>query len=70
MLIFIAFVLASPLAWYVMNDWLQAYAYKIEITIWIFIFAGMIAVLIALATIGFQTMKALLINPVKSLRSE
>jgi putative ABC transport system permease protein len=70
MLILIAFVLASPLAWYVMNDWLQAYAYKIEITIWIFIFAGMLTVLIALVTIGFQTMKALLINPVKSLRSE
>jgi len=69
-LIFIAIVIASPLAWYAMNDWLQAYAYKIDITIWIFIFAGMLSVLIALVTIGFQTMKALLINPVKSLRSE
>ncbi|MGC3945584.1 MAG: ABC transporter permease [Chryseolinea sp.] len=70
MLIFVAIVIASPLAWYVMNDWLQAYAYKIELTIWIFIFAGLLAVLIALVTIGFQTMKALLVNPVRSLRSE
>jgi ABC-type antimicrobial peptide transport system permease subunit len=69
-LIFIAIVIASPLAWYVMNGWLQAYAYKIDITIWIFVFAGMLAVLIALVTIGFQTFKALLVNPVKSLRSE
>ncbi|MEJ1240561.1 FtsX-like permease family protein [Chryseolinea sp. T2] len=69
-LIFIAIVIATPLAWYVMNDWLQAYAYKIEITIWIFIYAGMLAVLIALVTIGFQTMKASLMNPVRSLRSE
>lgn len=69
-LILIAIVIASPLAWYVMNDWLQEFAYKIEITIWIFILAGMLAVLIALVTIGFQTTKALLVNPVKSLRTE
>ncbi|OOG73178.1 hypothetical protein B0E43_13725 [Algoriphagus sp. A40] len=69
-LVSIAIVIASPLAWYVMNGWLQDYAYKIDITVWIFIVSGMLAVLIALVTISFQTLKALLTNPVKSFKSE
>jgi ABC-type antimicrobial peptide transport system permease subunit len=69
-LISIAIVIASPLAWYVMNNWLAGYAYKIDITIWTFILAGMLSILIALITISFQTLKALLTNPVNSLRSE
>ena len=69
-LISIAIVIASPLAWYFMNNWLAGYAYKIDITIWIFILAGVLAILIALVTISFQTIKALLVNPVNSLRSE
>jgi hypothetical protein len=69
-LISIAIVIASPLAWYFMNDWLAGYAYKIDITIWIFVLAGVLAILIALITISFQTIKALLVNPVNSLRSE
>ena len=69
-LISIAIVIASPLAWYFMNDWLAGYAYKIDITIWIFILAGMLSILIALITVSFQTIKALLTNPVNSLRSE
>ena len=69
-LISIAIVIASPLAWYVMNDWLEGYAYKVNISIWIFILAGLLAMIVALITISFQTLKALLANPVKSLRSE
>jgi putative ABC transport system permease protein len=49
---------------------LAGYAYKIDITIWIFVLAGVLAILIALITISFQTIKALLVNPVNSLRSE
>ena len=69
-LISIAIVIASPIAWYVMMDWLKGYAYKVDISIWIFILAGLLAIIVALITISFQTLKALLANPVKSLRSE
>ena len=69
-LVAIAFVIASPLAWYVMNKWLQDFAYRTEITFWIFIVAGIAAVAIALATVSLQALKAALMNPVKSLRTE
>lgn len=69
-MVFLAIIIASPLAWIVMNDWLQEYAYHIDITLWIFLVAGSIAVLIALATVSLQTIRALLANPVKSLRTE
>jgi ABC-type antimicrobial peptide transport system permease subunit len=70
MLVSIAILIASPLAWYAMHDWLKDYAYKIDLTIWIFLLAGALAIIIALITISAQTIKALLANPVKSLRSE
>lgn len=69
-MVVLALFIASPLAWVVMNDWLKDYAYRIDITWWIFLLAGGLAVLIALATISFQTIKALLANPVNSLRTE
>ena len=69
-LISLAIVIASPVAWYIMNDWLNGYAYRIDITIGIFILAGLLAIAIALITISFQTLKALFANPVKSLRTE
>jgi putative ABC transport system permease protein len=69
-MVVLALFIASPLAWIVMNDWLKDYAYRIDITWWIFLIAGGLAVLIALATISFQTIKALLANPVNSLRTE
>ncbi len=69
-LIIIAFVIASPVAWYVMHSWLQNYAYHITISWWIFLAAGITAVLIALATISYQAIKAAIANPVKSLRTE
>ena len=69
-LVFIAILIATPLAWFAMNKWLQLYAYRISIGWWVFALAGFIAVIIAFATISFQSVKAALMNPVKSLRSE
>lgn len=69
-LVFIAIVIATPVAWYAMNKWLQDYAYRIEITWWMLTAAGLLAAAIALLTVGFQSVKAALTNPVKSLRTE
>ncbi|HXL56011.1 MAG TPA: FtsX-like permease family protein [Chitinophagaceae bacterium] len=69
-LVMIAFLMAAPAAWLVMNNWLQDYAYRIHISWWIFILAGFVTVFIALATISFQAIKAAIANPVKSLRTE
>ncbi|MCW3118972.1 MAG: FtsX-like permease family protein [Chitinophagaceae bacterium] len=69
-LVVIAFVVAAPLAWLIMHKWLQDFAYRINISWWIFLIAGLLAVIIALATISFQAVKAAVANPVKSLRSE
>jgi putative ABC transport system permease protein len=68
--VLLAIVIASPVAWYAMNKWLQNYAYHIAIPWWIFVFSGLIAVFIAFVTISYQTIKTALANPVKSLRSE
>ncbi|HEY4325514.1 MAG TPA: ABC transporter permease [Mucilaginibacter sp.] len=69
-LVFIAILIAVPVAWYAMNGWLQAFAYRINISWWVFALAGLIAVIIAFITISFQSIKAALTNPVNSLRSE
>ena len=69
-LVIFAFIIASPLAWYVMHTWLQDFAYRIQINWWVFAIAGMLAVLIALITISFQAIKAATSNPVRSLRTE
>ncbi len=69
-LISIAFLIATPLAWYFMNKWLQDYAYRINISWWLFAAGGLAAIIIALATISFQAIKAAIANPVKSLRTE
>jgi putative ABC transport system permease protein len=69
-LVLIAILVASPIAWYGMNQWLADFAYKIDIQWWIFVVAGVLATFIALATVSFQSIKAALMNPVKSLRSE
>ena len=66
----IAIVIASPIAWYAMNKWLQDFAYKIDIGWWVFVLAGLLALGIALLTVSFQSVKAALMNPVRSLRSE
>ncbi|MEM8523124.1 MAG: ABC transporter permease [Bacteroidota bacterium] len=69
-LVGIAFVIATPIAWYFMNEWLQDFAYRIELQWWVFAFAGLAAIGIALLTVSFQSMRAALANPVESLRSE
>jgi len=69
-LIFISFIIASPVAWYFMRAWLQGYASRIDIHWWVFAAAGLGAVLIALSTISYQAIKAAFTNPVKSLKSE
>jgi len=69
-LVLIAIVIASPIAWYAMNAWLADFAYKIDISWWIFALAGGLAVGIALLTVSFQSVRAALMNPVESLRSE
>ncbi len=69
-LVLTAFVIASPIVWWAMQKWLQGFAYRIEIQLWMFLSAGVVALVLALLTVGFQSIKAALANPVKSLRSE
>ncbi|AKD58631.1 hypothetical protein SD10_18520 [Spirosoma radiotolerans] len=69
-LVLISILVASPLAWYAMNKWLEGFAYKIDIVWWIFALAGGLVTGIALLTISFQSIRAALMNPVNSLRSE
>ncbi|MBD2755207.1 ABC transporter permease [Spirosoma sp. BT704] len=69
-LILIAFFIASPLAWFAMNRWLQGFAYRITVSWWIFALAGVSVVAITLLTISYQAIRAALMNPVTSLRSE
>jgi putative ABC transport system permease protein len=70
LLVFIALLIASPVAWYFMHQWLQDFAYRIDISWWVFALAGFIAVAIALSTVFYQAVKAAVINPVKSLKAE
>ncbi|HEY2725543.1 MAG TPA: FtsX-like permease family protein, partial [Parafilimonas sp.] len=69
-LVIISCVVAFPVAWWIMHNWLQNYEYRIDISWWIFLAAGISAILIALITISFQSIKAAIANPVKSLRTE
>jgi putative ABC transport system permease protein len=69
-LILISFLIASPIAWLVMNNWLHSFQYRLSISWWIFPCAGLLAFGIAMGTVSFQTMKAARMNPAKSLRSE
>ena len=69
-LILIAMVLAIPIGYYTMDRWLQSFAYKTELGVGVFIMTGIIALIIAWLTVGFESIKAALSNPVKSLRNE
>ena len=69
-LVAIAFAIAAPLSWYAMHQWLQDFAYRIDISWWVFAVAGLLALLIALLTVSVQAIKAALANPVKNLRTE
>ncbi|HEX2606993.1 MAG TPA: ABC transporter permease [Flavisolibacter sp.] len=70
LLVAVALVVASPIAWYFMHQWLENFAYRIDIGWWIFALAGLFALTIALITISFQAVKAALSNPIKNLRTE
>jgi len=69
-LVFLSAIIAFPLAWWAMYTWLQGYAYRISINPWVFVLAGLAAMLIALFTVVFQSIKAAIANPINSLRSE
>ncbi|NBB19896.1 FtsX-like permease family protein [Runella sp. CRIBMP] len=69
-LVLIAIVIASPIAWYAVDRWLQNFAYRIDIEWWVFLTAGVLSMGIAVLTVSFQSIKAALMNPVKSLKSE
>ena len=69
-LVLVAFLLATPLAWWAMNEWLKNFAYHIPLQWWVFVLAGALALLIALLTVSFQAFKVAVANPVKSLRTE
>lgn len=69
-LVLISLLVASPVAWYFMSQWLQTFAYRIDLSWWVFVLAGALALIIALATISFQAIKSALANPIKSLRTE
>ncbi len=69
-LVLIASIIAFPVAWYAMSHWLQDFAYRVNIHWWVFILSAILAMIVALATVSFQAIKAAIANPVKSLRSE
>jgi putative ABC transport system permease protein len=66
----IAFVIATPVAWYIMHNWLDTFAYKTSLNWWIFAFAGILALFIAVLTVTWQSWKTAITNPVKALRYE
>jgi putative ABC transport system permease protein len=68
--VLIAILIAIPIGWWIMNTWLQDFAYRVQINWWVFALAGMVAILISIFTISFQAIKAAIANPVKSLRTE
>jgi putative ABC transport system permease protein len=69
-LVIISLFIATPVSWYAMNKWLLNYHYHIDVAWWVFLLSGVIAILVTLATVSFQSAKAALMNPIKSLRSE
>jgi putative ABC transport system permease protein len=69
-LMVVSMVIATPVSWLVMDEWLQDFAYRISIDWWVFVVAGIMALLIAMLTVSYQAIKVALTNPVKNLRSE
>jgi len=69
-LVLLSILVGSPVAWYLMHNWLQSFAYRINIQWWMFAGAGLLAIIVALITVSYHAIKAALVNPVKSLRSE
>ena len=69
-LIVIAIIIACPIAYYFMDEWLNSYHYRVNIQWWVFLLAAFLSLLITLVTVGFQSIQAALMNPVKSLKAE
>jgi putative ABC transport system permease protein len=69
-LIVIALLIASPISWLLMHNWLNNFAYRINIPVWVFVSSGLAAMFIALVTISFQSVKAAIANPVRNLKAE
>jgi putative ABC transport system permease protein len=69
-LVLVSIVIATPLAWWAMSKWLQGFSYKVPISWWMFALAGIAAILIAFLTVSFQAVKAAVVNPTKSLKTE
>ncbi len=69
-LVGIAILVSLPIGWYAMNKWLEDFSYRIEIGIWVFILAAFLAVAISIITVSYQSIKAAIANPIKSLRTE
>lgn len=69
-LVSLAIVIASPIAWYGIDKWLQNYPYRTQVDWWIFVAAGLCAIFVTLITVSFQALKAAMADPVKSLRNE
>lgn len=70
LLVLLGILVATPLSWYLMHNWLSGFVYHVNLSVWIFIMAGALAMIIALTTVSFQSIKAALANPVQSLKSE
>ncbi|HEV3252004.1 MAG TPA: hypothetical protein VGZ71_13685, partial [Puia sp.] len=68
--VIISILIASPVAFYAMHKWLQSYEYRIRIQWWVFLASGILSIVISLVTVSFQSIKAALANPAKSLRTE
>jgi len=69
-LVLVAFVIATPIAYYLMSKWLEDFAYKTDLSWWIFALAGIVSLVIAFLTVSYQAIRAALMNPVKSLKTE
>ena len=69
-LVIIAIFIATPISWWAMHQWLESFAYRIQIAWWMFVLAGIMGILVALFTVGFYALKVAKANPVKSLRTE
>lgn len=69
-LVVIAILIASPLAWFAMNSWLQSFNYRVPMSVWVFLNAGIVSIAIAVLTVSFQSIKAAMTNPIDSLKSE
>jgi putative ABC transport system permease protein len=70
LLVLFALFIAAPIGWYAMHKWLQGFAYHTPLQWWVFVLSGGLIILIALVTVSFEAVKAALVNPIKSLRSE